>query len=139
LPQQPRRLPKTIPDAIEGAEVPHATGDALDGVAVMASQRVQDGGGCPFVLVATRTNDGTPRAQLRRRDLAQPGTATAGWLEIGDGPAPGWHLLSISRDDVLLLTPQGSPLRLRMAASNGSGPGGSSTAPIPVGSAPARH
>lgn len=109
-----------IPDTIEGSSALSSGTDALMSLTINARLRVVDGRGGPFRLLATRPGDdgGPARAQLQRRG------ATAAWFERGESPAPGWQLVDISPSDVLLLTPQGNPMRLtRDASEPGPAPG----------------
>jgi len=104
-----------IPGTIEGYPPRYTDGDALASLAITFSLRVFDSGNAPLRLVATRIDDGPPRAQLQGREATGPVHAAGGWLEAGDSPAPGWYVVAISRADVLLLSPLGNPVRLRLA------------------------
>ncbi len=107
---------RRIPDAIEGDSPPVPGTDALAGLAIEGRLRVLDGRQAPFRLLATRMGSGSARAQLVRRGAPPAAGGTAAWFEPGDSPAPGWRLVTVAGPEILLLTPDGNPLRLNLEA-----------------------
>jgi len=97
-------------------------GDALDGITIRSSLRVLEGDTAPFELLATRFDGDRPRVKMRSHRLKGAVPVSMGWMEVGDSPASGWHVVAISPADTVLLSPLGNPLRLRLVP--GDGPAG---------------
>ena len=121
-----------IPDIIEGGWSPAKDSDALADLTVNARLRVLDGSGGPLRLLAVHLHDGDPRAQLQRRAASGANGADPGWYEVGASPLAGWRLLEVLPSDVLVLTPQGRPMRIHIE----SPPAPASVAPPPARQAP---
>lgn len=102
-----------IPAAIEGAPAGTAKGDPLEEMAITSFLKTLETSSLPFEIVATSTDPDRPTVRLRSRSPAGGGGDAAGWLAVGQSPAPGWKVIAISRAEVLLLSPAGNPVRLR--------------------------
>lgn len=106
------QMPARIPDAIEGTTTFAARdADALAPYTVSAALRILEED-APIVLQEVRQDAGPARARFG----ARPGSATTavptGWMELGDSPMPGWRIIRIQAQAVLLMTPLGNPVRL---------------------------
>lgn len=119
-------LRRRIPDAIEGNGSPAPGMDGLAGLAIEGRLRVLDGRQAPFLLLATRIGSSGARAQLMRRGLGASPSGTPAWFEPGDSPAPGWRLVNVAAEQILLLTPDGNPLRLNIDAGTAAATANSS-------------
>jgi hypothetical protein len=105
-----------IPDAIEGAVAPPGAIDALSALTVSTYLRTLDGRSAPFALESIRTNPGPARVRIQLRSSASAALAPAAWYEIGEAPLPGWRIVSITANSLVVLTPLGNPMRLGMSA-----------------------
>jgi hypothetical protein len=108
----PRR---PIPDRIEGTAPSRRDTDALVAVTIDSGLRLVDERDAPFRLSEVRNTPGAARAHFAPRDGNPSYPVPAGWLEVGESPINGWRIVRIESGAVVLLTPAGNPMRLRVA------------------------
>ena len=104
---------RSIPVAIEDGKPAITSADALSGLAIRSDVKTRDARDCPFALAGVAGNEQQPLAQLRTANAAPAGAQALAWFAVGASPLPGWRVLSIRPDDVVLLDPQGGVLHLR--------------------------
>jgi hypothetical protein len=108
-----------IPDAIEQSVIERRS-DALSGALVLASLRIFEDLPTPFALIAVQSEPGPARAQLAVHGDPNRSPSSTAWVGVGESPSPGWRVVRIGSDDLIVLSPFGNPARLRVSGADGA-------------------